>query len=87
MPPPCAAVFWDLAKLNLEDEIDVTVEGVTFRYSVTSNEAVGEDASWASIFATTVDESITVVTCGGDFNPQTRNYDKRQVVTAVRIEP
>jgi len=87
VPPPCAAVFWDLTKLNLEDEINVTVEGETFRYSVISNEAVGEDASWAAIFAATTDEIITVVTCGGDFNPQTHNYDKRQVVTAVRIGP
>jgi len=83
--PPCEAVLWDLNKLVVGDEITIRIAGVSYRYGVTSNEAVDETADWAPIFASTAQESITVVTCGGDFNPQTHNYDKRQVVVAARL--
>jgi hypothetical protein len=85
VPPPCAAVLWDLNKIVQGDEITVTIAGETYRYGVISNEAVSEDAEWAPIFASGQQETLTVITCGGDFNPQTHNYDKRQVVTAVRM--
>jgi LPXTG-site transpeptidase (sortase) family protein len=84
--PPCEAVLWDLNKLANGDEIDVTVSGVTYQYSVASNQPVSDEGGdWASILASTPQEQITIITCGGDFNPQTHNYDKRQVVTAVRL--
>ena len=84
--PPCEAVLWDLNKLANGDEIDVTISGVTYQYSVASNQPIADDGGdWASILASTPQEQITIITCGGDFNPETHNYDKRQVVTAVRL--
>jgi hypothetical protein len=85
VPPPCTAVLWDLNKISEGDDIFVVVSGETYHYQVTSNQAVPEESDWAPIFASTEQESLTIITCSGDFNPQTRNYDKRQVVTAVRM--
>ena len=31
------------------------------------------------------EESLTIITCGGNFNRETREYTNRQVVTAVKI--
>jgi hypothetical protein len=40
--------------------------------------------SFNEIVASTTEESLTVITCAGDFDPATRNYDMRRVVWAVR---
>jgi LPXTG-site transpeptidase (sortase) family protein len=85
-PPPCRAVLWDLNDLNLGDEIEVHVGGVVYKYAVTSNEPVNATSGpWEKIVTSTAEESITIITCGGDFNRETREYTNRQVVTAVRI--
>lgn len=84
--PPCEAVFWDIGKLVVGDVIEVVVGGTTHRYSVTSNAPVhATNGDWDSIVSARAQESITLITCGGDFNPQTREYTHRQVVVAVRI--
>ena len=78
-------MLWDLSKVGVGDEIDVSVGGTTYRYSVVSTRSVPESSDWAPIVAATAKESITVITCGGDFNPATRTYDHRQVVKAERM--
>ena len=84
--PPCEAVLWDLNRLKLGDELEVRLSGQTFRYRVTSNQAVSAaDGPWNQIVASTAEESMTVITCGGDFNRETGEYTYRQVVTAVRM--
>jgi LPXTG-site transpeptidase (sortase) family protein len=86
IPPPCEAVFWDIGKLTVGDEIDVVVGGNTFKYRVASNAPVhAETGDWESIVAARAQESITLITCGGDFNPTTREYSHRQVVVALRV--
>jgi LPXTG-site transpeptidase (sortase) family protein len=86
VPAPCQAVFWDIGKLMRGDEVEFHVGGEIFRYRVTSNQAVhAVTADWNAIVASTAEETITMITCGGNFNPQTRTYDHRQVVVGVRI--
>jgi LPXTG-site transpeptidase (sortase) family protein len=88
VPPPCQAVLWDLNDLNLGDEIELHVGGQVFKYKVTSNQPVSatlNDGTWDRIVTSTATESITIITCGGDFNRETREYTNRQVVTAERI--
>jgi LPXTG-site transpeptidase (sortase) family protein len=84
--PPCEAVFWDVNKLAVGDEIEVIVGGNSFKYRVSSNAPVhAETGDWESIVAARAQESITLITCGGDFNRTTGEYSHRQVVVALRI--
>jgi LPXTG-site transpeptidase (sortase) family protein len=84
--PPCEAVFWDISRLRVGDEVEVKLGSDTHRYRVTSNQPVpAVSPLWDQIVSSTAQESITLITCGGDFNRETREYNSRQVVTAVRI--
>ncbi len=86
VPPPCQAVLWDLNRLQLGDEIQVHLEGTIHRYRVTSNQPVSATTGpWDQIVSSTAEESLTIITCGGNFNRETREYTNRQVVTAVKI--
>jgi len=86
VPPPCQAVFWDIGKMSIGDEIEVVIGGSSYKYRVTSNQPVhAENGDWDSIVSARAQETITLITCGGDFNPQTREYTHRQVVVAVRV--
>jgi LPXTG-site transpeptidase (sortase) family protein len=86
VPPPCQAVFWDLNNLRLGDEIEIHLSGVVHKYRVTSNQPINAaNGPWDQIVSSTAEESLTLITCGGDFNRETREYNNRQVVTAVRI--
>src|SRR4051794_8277077 len=40
VPPPCQAVLWDLNSLKVGDEIEIKLAGVSYKYSVTSNQPV-----------------------------------------------
>jgi len=84
-PPPCEAVLWDLNQLKVGDEIEIQLSGVSYKYSVTSNQPVSaNNAPWDTIVGSTAQESITIITCGGDFNRDTHEYNNRQVVTASK---
>jgi hypothetical protein len=85
-PPPCTAVLWDLNNLSLGDEIHVIVDGTLYRYAVTSNEPVhAVTGPWDQIVSSTAEPTLTIITCGGDFNRETGEYDQRQVVRAEFI--
>jgi LPXTG-site transpeptidase (sortase) family protein len=82
--PPCQAVFWDVNTLRTGDEIEVRVNGESFKYSVRANQAVpAATGPWEQIVSSTAEETITLITCGGTFS--NGEYSNRQVVTAVRI--
>lgn len=87
VPPPCAAVFWDVDQLNAGDEIAVQVGGETHRYRVTSSEDVSanDQAKWDALWLSTPNETIALITCGGDFNRATSSYSHRHVVMGDRI--
>jgi LPXTG-site transpeptidase (sortase) family protein len=86
VPPPCQAVFWDISNLRVGDEIEVHLGGTVHKYKVTSNQPVNaNNGPWDQIVSAAAQESITLITCGGDFNRETREYTNRQVVVAVRV--
>ena len=83
--PPCQSVLWDLGKLAPGDQIQVTTAGKTYSYAVTSNQPVSSTSGdWTTIVSSTAQETLTIITCGGDFNTTTHEYSHRQVVTATR---
>ncbi len=81
------AVFWRLHELSAGDLIEVKMQGgASFQYQVQWNHEVGpEPGIWNDIVAATAQESVTLITCGGTWNPDTREYDLRQVVYATRV--
>lgn len=86
VPPPCQAVFWDIGKLRTGDEIELLVAGQSHKYKVTGNQSLdAATTNWTQVVSSKSEESITLITCAGDFNPVTREYNHRQVVTGVRI--
>jgi len=83
--PPCEAVFWDVNKLKTGDQVEVKVGGQSFMYQVKANQAVPANSSdWEKIVSSTADETITLITCGGQFS--NGEYNNRQVITAVRMK-
>jgi hypothetical protein len=83
VPPPCQAVLWDLNNLVLGDEVHLIVDGTLYKYAVTSNEPVhAVNGPWDQIVSSTAEPTLTIITCGGDFNRETGEYDQRQVVKA-----
>ena len=85
VPPPCQAVLWDLNRLRVGDEIEIVLGGQSFKYTVATNQPVSaNNAPWDTIVSATPAESITIITCGGDFNRETKEYTNRQVVTATK---
>jgi LPXTG-site transpeptidase (sortase) family protein len=86
VPAPCQAVLWNLNKLKTGDQIQVEVGGKTYTYKITGSRSLPANGTdWNQVFASTDQPTITIVTCGGDFNPVTREYSNRQVVTGVAV--
>lgn len=80
-------VFFDLRNLSPGDVIEVVVNGQTLTYQVAWREQVSASGGeWGSLMSANVGgDSITLITCGGDFNFATREYSDRTVVRATRI--
>ena len=79
------AVFFSLDQLGAGDAIEVTVAGKTWRYAVVWIRSVPVDEAWEPLFSSKVlGDTITLVTCGGDFDYDTQEYTSRLVVRAVR---
>jgi sortase A len=87
---PQIGVFWELKSLKAGDEILVKVDDKTYKYAVTTNRSepavppIDDLTYWNRIVEATESETITLITCTGNFNPRTREYESRQVVTAVK---
>ena len=79
-------VFFNVNKLSPGDIIEVDFRGQALRYAVEWRRQFGEADDWDVILASNgARESITLITCSGDFDIQTRSYDARTVVRAVRL--
>jgi sortase (surface protein transpeptidase) len=82
-------VFAEINRLRPGDIIEVERNGKTYRYAVSWQRIVDDQAStaWTSVVAggTSID-SITLFTCDGTFDPATRSYSHRTVVRAERLE-
>jgi LPXTG-site transpeptidase (sortase) family protein len=81
------AVFWSLGDLEPNAEITVRLGGKDYKYSVVFNRVVDPNAAlWNEVVSSTSQESLTMITCTGDFDPSTRSYNMRRVVWAVRVQ-
>lgn len=80
-------IFGSLELLSPGDIVEVVYNGQVLKYAVAWQRdlsAIGDD--WAPIWSNDVAvDSITLYTCGGDFDFQTRQYSHRVVVRAERM--
>jgi sortase (surface protein transpeptidase) len=78
-------IFYSLSELGPGDLIELEIGGETLYYMVAWAQNVDIDAEWGDYLTSDVDyDSITLVTCGGDFDPETHGYSKRTLVRATR---
>jgi LPXTG-site transpeptidase (sortase) family protein len=81
------AVFWNLKDLEQGDLIEVEMEdGAVYTYAV--NTKIQYDAATApvdAIVGPSPEQQVTLITCSGTFSNATHQYDKRLVVTALRV--
>ncbi len=83
-----AAVFWRLGELRPGDELQLVMEDDTLvRYVVESlNEYDETTAPVQDIVGPTANESITLITCSGSFDPTNLHYNRRLVVRGERLQ-
>jgi len=81
------AVFYQLKNITDSDIIEVTANEISVSYKVTEKKEVLESDSTAlkSIFKDYEKDTLTLITCGGVWNPDLHKYDKRIIVLAERI--
>lgn len=81
------AVFYRLKEARPGDEVElVLVDGSVARYRVEGVTSYDEaTAPVLDIVGPTDVEMVTLITCGGSFDPLSREYDKRVVLRAERI--
>ncbi|MCI0890805.1 MAG: class F sortase [Chloroflexi bacterium] len=79
------AVFWHLKDLERDDVIEVRLtDGTIYRYGVSERRTVdARTAPIGEIVGSTLEEVITLITCGGIFREG--EYDQRVIVRATRI--
>ncbi len=79
-------IFRNLPLLATGDVIEIEIGGQTLRYAVVWQRQVEANSSTAEILSSDVPvDSITLITCGGDFDTTTRSYADRIVIRAERI--
>jgi LPXTG-site transpeptidase (sortase) family protein len=81
------AVFARAAELTEGDRIELTGEDVNvYRYGVVWSQMFDETtAPVEEIIGPTPKESVTLITCGGEFNANTQRYLQRLVIRAERL--
>jgi LPXTG-site transpeptidase (sortase) family protein len=82
------AVFWNLRNVKIGDGIEYqSIDGQIFRYRVTRITTQSASAPANDIVAPTTVETMTVITCTGSFDRNSRSYDQRLIVQATRELP
>lgn len=80
-----AGIFYSLSELDRGDTITIEVGGKSYRYIVAWVQDVKTESEWGEYLASDVGiDSITLVTCGGDFDAAKHAYTKRTLVRATR---
>jgi LPXTG-site transpeptidase (sortase) family protein len=80
-----AGIFYSLSELDPGDTITIEVGGKSLRYIVAWVQDVKTESQWGEFLASDVGiDAITLVTCGGEFDPATHAYTKRTLVRATR---
>jgi sortase (surface protein transpeptidase) len=79
-------VFFDLAELEEGDLITITGDrGGLYRYRVTSVEDLPISEGPDEALTAGDGETITLITCGGEWDPSASEYQSRTVVKAERV--
>jgi hypothetical protein len=84
VPPPCAAVLWNLAALEANDLIKVRAKGAEVAYSVAAVCWVTTAQFGVQIVERTPVEILTLVTAAGTFDQTRRVYSHNIYVRAVK---
>ena len=83
-------VFFGLDALSPGDIVEVETGGVVRRYAVVWRRQVpaeGAGAEWSAILRGDVAvDSITLLTCGGEFDDATKTYADRVAIRAERVQ-
>lgn len=79
--------FARLGALDPGAQIEVALDdGAVRRYEVTERALYGKlELPRDRIWRTTGEETLVLITCGGDFNPEVHRYDQNIVIYAVPI--
>ena len=79
------AVFWRLHELEPGDTVEIQqADGTKATYKIEFNKQIDASAAdWTPIVQATADESITLITCGGQF--EAGHYNNRQIVWGRRV--
>jgi LPXTG-site transpeptidase (sortase) family protein len=79
------AVFWDLDKLAVGDRVQIRMkDGSVIEYQIEFNKHIDAGAAdWEAIVAGTAEESITLITCGGEFSAG--HYSDRRILWGRRL--
>lgn len=79
--------FARLGNVEPGEQIEVALDdGTVRRYEVTERAVYGKlELPRERIWRTTGDESLVLITCGGDYNPEIRRYRENIVVYAVPV--
>ncbi|MDP9380178.1 MAG: class F sortase [Chloroflexota bacterium] len=82
------AVFWDLDKLRIGDEVSVIDRnGNTTRFRVRDKEVYyADNAPIEKIFGGSGGSHLNLITCDGVFDRQAGVYDRRLVVFTDRVD-
>ena len=80
-------VFFSLSLLSPGDVIEVESAGQTIRYAVSWRQTVdAAETDWGEMLSADVAvDSITLITCGGEFDFESSSYVDRVVIRAERI--
>jgi len=79
------AVFWRLQELEVGDTVEIRLsDGTTATYKIEFNKTIeAAAADWTPIVEATADESVTLITCGGEFSAG--HYTNRQIIWGRRV--
>jgi LPXTG-site transpeptidase (sortase) family protein len=81
------ALFWRLGELVAGDRVYLTPDqGEELVYEVAESTSVNWDSPVSEVLATAnVGSSLTLFTCGGDFDTARGGYDRRLIVRAAQV--
>jgi LPXTG-site transpeptidase (sortase) family protein len=81
------AIFANLHQLRVNDQLSIKrADDKIFSYVVTevNNQAVEQiDMTQLMISSAADKQAVSIITCAGDFNPETQTYTQRLIVRAV----
>ena len=81
-------VFSKISALSTGDLVEIEYGGKMLRYQVVSRRQynAGGGTDWTAVWSsTTPKDTVTLYTCGGPFDPVTKEYSERVVVRAERV--